>query len=94
MKYSYEIQSYCPKKNMHRSQMLITRKDDDEYQVIIRHSFDRHGQKEDYYHIYSKEELTEGMEFRKREDKWGDYYHVRLSREQTINLFGEEAIRF
>jgi hypothetical protein len=41
--------------------MFITRKDDDGFYVIIRHSFDRHGYEDDYYHtqMFTENELEE-----------------------------------
>lgn len=91
--YNYEVESYCPKKGVHREQMHITSSGDN-FSVILRHSFDGHGFTDNDYHIYSNKEITDGMEFRRRNDRWGDYYYIKLNREDTIDLFGTKSIDF
>ena len=94
MKYKYETQIYCPKKDTHRKQMFIAREGDDDFHVIIRHSYDGHGFIDNCYHIYTNEKITDGMVFRKRSDKGGDYFYIKLSKEEVINLFDNESVCF
>ena len=90
-KYRYNHKKSCIAKGKYIDEMVI-KEDDSSKLVILRHVMDGKGEYTNYYHIYSSEEITEGMEFRKRRD--GNIYYTRLNREDTIKLMGKQAVEF
>lgn len=89
----YDKIEFCEGKGKYVDQMNITKGDGKRY-IWLKHVMDGQGGYTNDYHVYSKEEITDGMEFRPRNDAIGDLYYIKLSRSEIVNLLGEEAIKF
>lgn len=90
---NYDKVLFCERKGKYVDQMNITKKDGKRF-IWIKHVMDRQGGETNKYHIYSKEEITDGMEFRPRKDAIGDLYYIKLNRNEVVEMLGKKAADF